>query len=158
MRKIVKVKLSKEFKGKAMKVLNDTIDTIACKYNVTLTDGEKRQIRNLSLDQINVNITHKSKSKTIWVFDAEETLPVIVEFDETKASTALDKSNQKRMYKMKPNLTWYYESEKKKPEGLTESEFEAENLKMLLEDFETAAFYGALSFITEEGDKKDGKC
>lgn len=148
-KEIIKIKLTDEYKESAMKLIDDTIDKVADKYDFALTPKEKMKIKNLSLDQINVNISHKAKTKSLWVFDAETSLPVIVERDDDLPSlNSLEKSDC-GSYQMKTNLDWTFSRANDNEEGVCQEEFEQVVLKMFLEDFETASFYGALSYVTE---------
>ena len=146
-RKTEKIKLQADYKAKAMSVIDKTINSVAVKQRYELSEQEKRKIKNLSLDQVNMNITHKAKAKTIWVFDVEDHLPVIVETEDISKLKAIDKDT--RSYKMRPNLSWTYNRKNTNEGGVSYEEFVSENLRILMEDFETAAFYGAFSYVTE---------
>lgn len=150
-RETIQIKLSDDYKKKAMKIVNDKIDEVAEKKNYNLTDSEKREIRNLSLDQVSVNVSTRARSKTLWVFNSEKTLPVIVEKETgiPKTGVLTNKSPNGCSYKMKPNLTWTYNRKNTEKGGVNYDKFEEKALEMLLEDFETSAFYGVLSYVTE---------
>lgn len=145
-REIVKVKLTKEYKEKAVALVEETIDKVSKKANIELSPQDKRKLINLTMDQVNINVSSKAKTKTYWVFDTENHLPVVVEKAEAKSTqkTLVPQKISNGGYKMKPNLVWTYV--KKDKETLTQKEFEEKSLAMLLEDFETAAFYGTLSY------------
>lgn len=140
------IEMSDEFKKSVIDEMNATMDKAAASNHVTLTPKERQFIMNRAFDQLNRHISHKAKMKTLWVFDIEETIPVIVDMlDKPKALQAAPKG----AYKMRPNLSWMYSEEFIDNEGVDEEEFERIVLEMLKEDAETAAFYGALSFATE---------
>lgn len=148
----IKVKLTKEFKEQAMNKLDETIESVLSKKNVKLSEQDKRKIKNLSLDQVNINISQRNKSKTMWVFDTENSVPVPVRTEnKLKSAEEYLKTNpDANYYTIQSNLIWLFKtSNGKTKEGLTHEQFEKEVLKMLLEDFETAAFYGTLSCINE---------
>lgn len=147
-RETYKIKLTPDYKARAMRIIDETIDSVAAKQRYELTEQEKRKIKNLSLDQINMNITHKARVKTIWVFDVEDHLPVVVEVEQLKGKLNTD-GKDTRSYKMRPNLSWTYNRKNTNEGGVSQDEFENENLRILMEDFETAAFYGAFSYVTE---------
>lgn len=148
-RETVKIKLTESYKKEAMELIDDTIKLVSNKYGVQLNDKEHKKIKNLSLDQINVNISYRNKCKTLWVFDTEDSIPIIVE-KEASFKDPVKYSLDKGSYRILTNLTWTFNSKNLKDgTGITHDEFEKEVLKMLLEDFETAAFYGVLSYITE---------
>lgn len=150
-RETIKIKLTKEYKQEAMDLIDDTIDRVSDKFKFCLSEKDRRKIKNLSLDQVNINISQKNNSKTLWIFDTEEYIPIIVEKEEGLPKMGLLFQNESNVgcYKMKPNLTWTFNKANCKKCGVTHEEFEGEVLKMLLEDFETASFYGTLSYITE---------
>ena len=151
-RKTIHIELSDEYKARAMELMSSTIDNVAKKYNFELTNKEKKKIINLSLDQVNLNTTSKAREKTMWVFDAECSLPVVVEF-ENKYKDLNPKTGgvtQGLSFKMKPNLSWAYNKNNSNEGGLLYEKFVEENLKLLMEDFETAAFYGAFSYVSED--------
>lgn len=150
-REVVQINLSDDYKKKAMDIVNDKIDEIADKKNYSLDESEKREIRNLSLDQVSVNVSTRSRSKTLWVFNSEDALPIVVEKETgvPKSGVLANKTPNGCSYKMKPNLTWTYNRKNTGKGGLSHEEFEEKALEMLLEDFETSAFYGVLSYVTE---------
>lgn len=148
-KEIIKVKLTTEFKKQAMDKLDETIENVLEKRNAKLTPQEKRKIKNLSLDQVNVNVSQRSKYKTMWVFDTENYIPVPVKVEsKLKSIKECLKTNPNANYfKIQSNLTWTFKKANSKDMGVTKEEFENEVLKILIEDFETAAFYGVLSYI-----------
>lgn len=152
-KEIVKVKLTEEYKENALSLIEDTIDRVLMVHKVVLDNKERRAIKNLSLDQLNINVTNRINSKTLWVFNIEDCLPVIVEREKSlpKMGSLLQDKKEKGSYKMKPNLTWTLNRKNNNDEGLNREEFEETVLNMLLEDLETAAFYGALSHVGDEG-------
>lgn len=147
MKEVVRVKLTDEYKERAMKLIDDTMDVVASKFNYNLSDKDKVTIKNLSLDQVNVNITSRAKLKTMWVFDTEKYIPVIVEKE--NGTGGLLSAIGEGAYLMRPNLSWTFKKSNIKKNGISQKEFEKKVLRLLLEDFETAAFYGTLSFVTE---------
>lgn len=150
-RDIIKIKLTKEYKEKALQIINDTIENVYSKYNVTLTETDKRKIKNLTLDQVNINVSIKAKTKTFWIFDTENCLPVVVETEENKPSMGqlVATKIQTGFYVIKPNLVWTFVKKNVDGTGLNKKKFEEKVLEMLLEDFQTSAFYGALSYVTK---------
>lgn len=148
-KEIVKVKLDKEYKDKALSLIDETINKVSELSGVSLEDKDKRKIRNLTLDQVNVNVSHRINSKTIWVFNIEDSLPVIVEREEglPKMGALMPENEQVGSYKMKPNLTWTFNKKNDSDDGINEEDFKRRVLEMLLEDIETAAFYGTLSYV-----------
>lgn len=149
----VRVRINEDFKKKAFELIDETIEKVLKSHRKILTPKEKTKVKNLTLDQINVNTTQKSNMKTLWVLNIESSIPVIVERE--KALVILggiigDTNSKKNYYKVKPNWTWTIKKENCEDGGLTKEEFEDEIKTMLLEDIETAAFYGALSLM--EGD------
>lgn len=153
MREIIRIKLTPAYKQQALCIIDDTIKDVADKYDVELSETKIRKIRNLSLDQVNINVSQKTRSKTMWVFDVEDVIPIAV--DKHEGSLPLqtvgllgNQSQPTGVYSMRPNLTWTFVKEDL-DNGLSREEFKEEVLKMLLEDFETAAFYGALSHVSE---------
>lgn len=143
----VKIKLTEDYKQSALSLIDNTINKVANANNKKLNDAEKRKIKNLTLDQINVNVTSKVNAKTLWGFNIEQSLPVIVERDEKTArlGNLVEDEKNNGLYQMKPNLTWTFS--RKNKEGLSRQEFEKTVLDMFFDDVETAAFYGALSFV-----------
>lgn len=149
-KEVVKVKLTNEFKENALSMIKETIDRVLSAHEVNLSIKEKRKIKNLALDQLNVNVTNRINSKTLWVFNIENSIPVIVERDSTnklKMGAIVAEKRQRETYKMKPNLTWSLSKKNNKDDGLTKKKFEEKVLSMILEDLETASFYGALSYV-----------
>lgn len=139
MRKTIDIKLTDEYKEEVMNLIDDTIEKVIKREHASLSAADKRKIKNLALDQVNVNVTARSKLKSLWVFDSADCLTMIVEPDRKNKV----KKGGHIKYTMRPNLTWLYGSE-----GITRKEFEERALEMLAEDVETAAFYGTLSYIT----------
>ena len=80
-KEIIEIKLKDEFKDKALNLIDETIDKVAKAYGSSLSDKDKRKIKNLALDQVNVNVSHRANSKTLWVFNVENNLPILVEKD-----------------------------------------------------------------------------
>lgn len=146
---IVKVKITDDFKKEAMQILYDTIEKVLYKKKTSLNDNDKIKIKNLTLDQINVNISHRNRTKTMWVFDVENFIPVIVKTPKKKGNiNEYIKSNNDNYFHMQSNLNWTFKKENQEF-GKTYEEFEEQVLETLLEDFETAAFYGTLSYVNE---------
>lgn len=148
----ITVDMSEDFRKKAMKVLDKTIEDVLVKKNATLTNKEKRKIKNLSLDQVNINMSQRGKSKSMWVFDTELSIPVSVRTEKKLISAHIHslKNPEMKYFKEQNNLTWTYEtSNANSEEGLNRSEFCEVILRSLLEDFETAAFYGVLSYVED---------
>lgn len=145
----IKVKLTTEFKKQAMDKLDETIENVLDKKNTKLTPQEKRKIKNLSLDQVNVNVSQRSKCKTMWVFDTESYIPVTVKVESKLQSIeeCLKTTPNANYFKIQNNLIWTFKKANSKDMGVTKEEFENEVLKILIEDFETAAFYGVLSYV-----------
>lgn len=137
------IPLTSEFKKKAMDTINETIEKVLERHKATLSDQTKKKIKNLSLDQINVNVTHKSKLKSIWVFDTEDTIPVFLLLDK---SGQLPNSND-LAYKLKSNGDWEIDLNSK--ESLNKKNFEEKVLEHLINDFEAASFYGTLSYMDD---------
>lgn len=148
-KEIVKVKLTEEFKKQAMETLDKTICNVLELKNAKLSSQEKTKIKNLSLDQINVNVSQRNKFKIMWVFDTEDYIPVTVYVeDELKSiEECLNKNPNVNYFKIKNNLTWSFKESNSKEMGKTKEEFENRVLQILMEDFETAAFYGTLSYM-----------
>lgn len=148
-KEVVKVKLSEDYKDKALSLIDETIDKVSELSGTSLENKDKRKIRNLTLDQVNVNVSHRANSKTIWVFNIENSLPIVVEREENlpKMGALVNEDEQVGSYKMKPNLTWTFNRENDSDDGINRKEFEKLVLEMLLEDIETAAFYGTLSYV-----------
>lgn len=152
MKDTIQIKLTPAYKEQAVNIINQTIQQVAKRFNCNLNEQDIRKIRNLSLDQININVSQKTKSKTLWIFDAEDMLPMVIEKEDNIVNFGLIGQSETELtgaYSMNPNLSWTFNKANLNKGGLTRKEFEDEVLKMLLEDFETAAFYGALSYITE---------
>lgn len=142
------IDIKEDFKQKVFELIDETIENVLLAENATLTAAEKRKIKNLSLDQLNVNITSKINSKTIWVFSAESTLPVTIERESgiPNGTSLIKKDESPVFFKMRPNGSWIMTKEKDE-KCFTKEEFEEQVLKMILEDVETAAFYGTSSYI-----------
>lgn len=139
----IEIPLTNDFKKEAIDTIMETINKVNNKENINLSDSEKRKIKNLSLDQINVNVSHKSKLKTMWVFDLEDKYPVLLDIDD---ELDYDKNKDKLYYKIKSNGDWELTENNK---DLNKETFESIALENLLKDFETAAFYGTLSYSNE---------
>lgn len=151
-KEIVRIKLTDEFKEEAMDLIKNTIKKVLNVHGVELSAKEKRAIKNFSLDQLNVNVTNRINSKTLWVFNIENSIPVLVERDKgiPKLGNLISKSKEKGTYLINSNLTWSISKKNDDKGGLSREEFEKAVLDMTLEDLETAAFYGTLSYV---GDK-----
>lgn len=141
------IPLTSEFKKKAMDTINDTIEMVLERHRTILSDQIKKKIRNFSLDQINVNVTHKNKLKNIWVFDTEDTIPVLLLLGKFSQLP----SDDELAYKLKSNGEWEVDLDSK--ESLNKEEFEATVLKHLIDDFGTASFYGTLSYMDDNYEK-----
>lgn len=150
----VKIKLSEKYKNEALLLIDETIDKVSESNGATLDTKDKRKIRNLTLDQVNVNVSHRANCKTLWVFSIEDSLSVIVEREESlpKMGALMPDDEQVGSYKMKPNLTWTFNRENDSDDGVGKEDFESKTLEMLLEDIETAAFYGTLSYVGDVND------
>lgn len=151
-RETLKIELTDEFKEKAMDEIDKTINYVSKRHNVELSAKEKLKIKNLSLDQVNINISERTRSKTIWVFDTETYVPVTVEVQDelSPISNFLKENENSNFYQIRSNLSWTFNDKNAQNEGMTHQQFEDKVLEILLEDFETAAFYGTLSYVTEE--------
>ena len=145
---VIHIPLTPTFKKEAMEIINSTIDKVLTRHNSTLSDKDKKKIKNLSLDQINVNVTHKSKLKTIWVFDTEDNLPVVLHIDE---NISLPDNPEIHAYKLRSNGEWEIDLDNE--ESLNKKDFESAVLKYLISDFETASFYGTLSYMDDAYEK-----
>lgn len=145
----VKIKLDDNYKEKALSLIDETIQKVSDFSGSELSDKDKRTIRNLTLDQINVNVSQKASCKTLWVFSIEESLAVLVESEESipRLGALVPDEKETGSYLMKPNLTWTLSKSNDKAEGISRKSFEEISLTMLLEDIETAAFYGTLSYV-----------
>ncbi len=145
----VAIKLTDEYKENALTLIDNTINKVSKLSGVELNDSDKRKIKNLTLDQINVNVSNKSNCKTLWVFNIESSVPVLLEKEKSlpKMGALIPESEQVGSYKMKSNLTWTFNKENDSNGGINKENFEKQVLHMLLEDIETAAFYGALSYV-----------
>lgn len=154
-KEVVKVKMDEEFKEKALQSIEDTIEKVLTVHNVKLKPKDKRSIKNFSLDQLNVNVTNRINSKTLWVFNIESSVPVIVERakDIPKFGGIVPEGKNVGKFTMNTNGSWALTKNSKKTkgadneEGLNKKGFENTVLNMLLEDLETAAFYGTLSYV-----------
>lgn len=140
--------MSEDYKQKAMTKVEEVAKKVAKTKNKPIDEKTVLRLRNLTLDQINVVISSKVKSKVLWVFDSEDFLPTSVQGTENNpmqmglfSGTTLEKD----YYRLKSNSTW---EKTKDSSDLSKQEFEEKVLDMLLEDFETAAFYGALSYFS----------
>jgi len=158
-KEIVRIELTEEYKKEAINLINSTIEYVLKKQKCKLNDYEKLKIKNFSLDQINVNISNKSRSKTMWIFDAEENVPVIVcKEKKLKAINVEVQENENcKFYKINTNLTWDFSKDNHNNGGITHEEFKKRILELLLEDFETAAFYGTLSYVNDK-ETDDNEC
>lgn len=145
----VEIKLSDEFKESALLLIDETIERVSEVHEVKLSVKSKRMIKNLALDQVNVNISHRASSKTLWVFNVESNLTLLLEREESipKLGALVPDNKKDGSYKMRPNLTWTLSRRNDSDEGVTREGFEEISLDMLLEDMETAAFYGTLSYV-----------
>lgn len=157
-RETVHIELKKEYKEMVFELVDSTINKVAETHNEKITEANKRTIKNLCFDQVNIHVSSRAKSKTIWIFDTEECIPIIVERETTQPELNAKTGKKKGTgsFVMKPNLTWTYNSCNNKKGGMSKKKFEERVLEMLAEDFETAAFYGTLSYITE-GERNVGR-
>lgn len=148
----VEIKLSDEYKDKALLIIDETINKVSSVHGVTLDIKSKRKIKNLALDQVNVSVSHRANSKTLWVFNIESELPLLLEREKglPKMGSLIPDDNLSSSYKMKPNLTWTLNTKNNSSGGVSKELFEKISLDMLLEDMETAAFYGTLSYVGDE--------
>lgn len=145
-----KVRMSEDFKEEAFNIIDETINKVSKSHRKKLSRKEKNKVRNLTLDQINVNITSKANMKTLWVLNIESSIPVVIEKEKDfmMFGAFIEDPNTKRnYYKMKPNWIWTVKKENCDDGGITKEEFEEKIKTMLLEDIETAAFYGTLSLM-----------
>lgn len=142
------INITEDFKTEVFELIDNTIEKVLIASESKLTDAEKRKIKNLSLDQLNVNVTHKIGSKTLWVFSVESTLPVVVEMEPglSKGNSLIKKNNSPIYFEMKKNFGWVASKEKNE-KSLTKKQFEEKIFSMLKEDIETAVFYGTTSYI-----------
>lgn len=145
------VKMTEEFKEEVMNVIDKTIEKVVAKSGKTINNREKNKIRNLSLDQINVDVSTRANLKTLWVINIENNIPIIVEKEKgiPQLNEINSSSAKSGAYKIKPNLTWTY-SKDNLDDGMNLEEFEKKVLSMLLEDAETAAFYGTMSLVDDK--------
>ena len=143
--KTIYIPLTEEFKKEAVDIVNETIEKTAKEKNVVLDLSQKRKIRNLSLDQINVNVTHKNSLTNLWVFSDASYFPVII----TTNKKDIPEDSNKNVYRLKSNGTWEIADHKL---SMNKKRFEASVLRYLIKDFETAAFYGTLSYWGEMQD------
>lgn len=148
-KEIIEFNLSEEYKEKALLIIDETIDKVSDVHGVELDAKSKRMIKNLALDQVNVNISHRANSKTLWVFNIESNLSVLLEREETlpKLGALVPDAEAEGSYKMRPNLTWTFSKANDSDGGVSKESFRQQSLNMLLEDMETAAFYGTLSYV-----------
>lgn len=147
-KEVVRVKIDEEYKESVFAKIEETAIKVASKHNKTLSEKELKKIRNLSLDQANVNVTHKANLKTLWVINIESSIPVVVEREKSLISLGgLIKAPEGSFYKMKSNFTWEVKKSNDGNGGVTKEEFEKQVLEMFLEDVETASFYGTLSMM-----------
>lgn len=144
----VQIPLTEEFKEKVESLIDSTLEKVFNSSSNKVSSTDKKKVKSLALDQVNVSVTNKINSKTLWVFNIEKNLSVIVERDPNipRMGAIVKGAKQPGFYIMKPNLSWTL-AKNDTGSGFTEEEFKKKVLCMLLEDIETAAFYGALSFI-----------
>lgn len=149
-KELVGVKITDEFKEELINVIDDTINKVIAKSGTSVSNRKLNKVRNLSLDQINVDVSTRANLKTLWVINIENDIPIIVEKDKGFPNISEINSNGSKggAYKMKPNLTWTY-SKDNLDDGLNSKQFQDKVLSMLLEDAETAAFYGAMSCVDD---------
>lgn len=147
-KEIVQIPLTDEFKEKAEALIDTTLEKVFNLSSNKISTTEKKKVKSLALDQVNVNVTNKINSKTLWVFNIEKNLPVIVERDPSvpRMGAIVEGSKQVGFYTMKPNLSWTL-NKTDNGSSYNEEEFKEKVLSMFLEDIETAAFYGALSLV-----------
>jgi len=154
-REVLNVKMTGEFKAKVFNEIEKTINYALKKNDVELQEKERKKIKNLTLDQVNVHISQKMKSKSMWVFDAEKYIPVTVEVEKTLAPVKLHakENSEDKLFRMENNLSWSYSRKNKNHEdSMNYEEFERKVLDILIEDFNTASFYGTLSYVVESSD------
>lgn len=144
----IQIPLTEEFKEKAQALIDSTLEKVFNSSSNKISSADKKKVKNLALDQVNVSVTNKINSKTLWVFNIEKNLPVIVERDPSvpRMGAIVKGTKQVGFYTMKPNLSWTL-TKTDNGASFTEEEFKEKVLSMFLEDIETAAFYGALSFV-----------
>lgn len=150
-KELTKVKMTDEFKDEVVNVIDETIEKVVEKSGKSISTKEKTKIRNLSLDQINVDVSTRANLKTLWVINVENDIPIIVEKEKgiPQLNEIISNSENGGAYKMKPNLTWTY-SKKNLDDGMNLNDFKKKVLSMILEDAETAAFYGTMSCMDDK--------
>lgn len=148
-KELVYVRLTEEYKQEVFELVENTIDKVLSRYSVELNDFDRRTLRHLCYDQVNIHISRRVNTKTMWTFDAEKAIPILVERESSQPAFGEVLGDKRRTgsFKMKPNLTWTYNSKNNSNYGKNRTQFEAKVLDMLKEDFETAAFYGTLSLM-----------
>lgn len=148
-RETVEIKIDENFKKEVLSLIDNTIDKVMSSSSIKLSKPEKTKLRNLTLDQLNVNVTNKMNFKTLWIFNTENTIPVLVEKESLHPDmgTIVKKKKTSGFYSIKPNLSWVFTKKNEDGFGMTRSEFEKKATEMFLEDIETAAFYGSLSYV-----------
>ena len=153
-KEVVKVKLPDDLKNKAVNLIDETINKVMDTHGESISNKELSKIRNLTLDQINVNVTSRASLKSLWVLNIEQSIPVIVEKEigMPELNELPSKDENKGLYKMKPNLTWTFNKDNLEDDGVSRRIFENTIIEMLFEDIETAAFYGALSCVGDIND------
>lgn len=151
-KEIARIKIDEEYKEKVFNVIDSTIRKVVSSYEREITDQEINKIKNLSLDQINVNVASRANMKTLWGINIESNIPILIERAkslENLGGLFAANSDDKRYYKMKNNFTWSMSEANEEDSGLTKKEFHEAVLSMLIEDAETASFYGALSLMDD---------
>lgn len=150
-KELVKVEIDDDYKNEAISLIENTIEEVLSNHNQSLSQNEKNKIKNLALDQVNVSVTSKANLRSLWVINTEDSIPLIIEkepgaptFGELLGIAAIPGK-----YMMRSNYTWTYNRENME-NGIEKDAFENKVREMLLEDIETAAFYGALSYVGDE--------
>lgn len=146
-KEMIEIKINDEFKTQANQLIEKTIEKVFNSNGKILGNDLKKRIRNLVIDQLNVNVTSKLSSKTLWVFTTENSIPVIVEAENQryKMGRIIQEKNPAKYYSLKNNL-WSSSNKRKDETFVSKVEFEKKALKLFLEDVETASFYAAMSY------------
>ena len=146
-KEMIEIKINDEFKTQANQLIEKTIEKVFNSNGKILDNDLKKRIRNLVIDQLNVNVTSKLSSKTLWVFTTENSIPVIVEAESQryKMGGIIQEKNPAKYYSLKNNL-WSSSNKRKDETFVSKIEFEKKALKLFLEDVETASFYAAMSY------------
>ena len=150
-KEMIEIKINDEFKSQANELIDKTIEKVFDSKGKSLNNELKKRIRNLVIDQLNVNVTSKLSSKTLWVFTTENSIPVIVESEgqKHKMGGIIQEKRHAKYYSLKNNL-WSSSNKKKDETFVSKCEFERKSLKLFLEDVETASFYAAMSYGVDD--------